>query len=259
MAHDKASTFGRHALRVTGSGLLVVGVVALGLLGWQWRANVTVDRVAVTGAQHAPPDTLRHLAGVGRGTAMTAVAPTLVADRVARHPWVKGATVETRWMQGTLVVAVTERTPAALAVDAQGRPAYYLDRSGHAMPLPDSAGHDVPLVQGLEAEAPWTRPDTAQSPSSLRRVLRALPEVGAADLVAEIEMRADDAIRLTTTPIGPHDALPVHLGRGNAARKLRTLRAFARQVLASPPQEPVERIDLRFDGQVVTRTQSLDG
>jgi cell division protein FtsQ len=173
----------------------VAGVVALGLLGWQWRANVTVDRVAVTGAQHAPPDTLRRLARVGRGTAMRAVAPMLVADRVARHPWVKEATAETQWMQGALTIAVTERTPAALAVDAQGRPAYYLDRSGHAMPLPDSAGYDVPLVRGLEAEAPWTQPDTAQTPSSLRRVLRALPEAGVADLVAEIEMQPAGAPR----------------------------------------------------------------
>ena len=259
MTRDQTATFGRRALRVAGSGLLVAGVVALGLLGWQWRADVTVDRVAVTGAQHAPPDTLRRLARVGRGTAMRAVAPMLVADRVARHPWVKEATAETQWMQGALTIAVTERTPAALAVDAQGRPAYYLDRSGHAMPLPDSAGYDVPLVRGLEAEAPWTQPDTAQTPSSLRRVLRALPEAGVADLVAEIEMQPDDAIQLTTTPIGPHDALPVHLGSGNVSRKLRTLRAFARQVLASSPDEPIERIDLRFDGQVVTRTRPLDG
>jgi len=182
-----------------------------------------------------------------------------VADRVARHPWVKGATVEKKWMQGALMIAVTERIPAALTVDAQGCPAYYLDRSGHAMPLPDSVGYDVPLVRGLEAEAPWTRPDTVQSPSSLRRVLRALPETGTADLVAEIEMQSDDAIRLTTTPIGAHEALPVHLGSGDVPRKLRTLRAFARQVLASSPDKPIERIDLRFDGQVVTQTHPLDG
>lgn len=259
MTRDQTDTFGRHVLRFAGAGIFVAGVVALGLLGWQWRANVTVDRVAVTGTQHAPPDTLRRLARVDRGAALATVEPTLVADRVARHPWVKGAAVEKKWMQGALMIAVTERIPAALTVDAQGRPAYYLDRSGHAMPLPDSVGYDVPLVRGLEAEAPWTRPDTVQSPSSLRRVLRALPETGTADLVAEIEMQSDDAIRLTTTPIGAHEALPVHLGSGDVPRKLRTLRAFARQVLASSPDKPIERIDLRFDGQVVTQTHPLDG
>ena len=240
-------------------GLLLAGVVALGLLGWQWRANTTVERVAVTGTQHALPDTLRRLARVDRGTALRAVEPALVADRVARHPWVQETTVEARWMRGVLAIAVTERSPAALAVDGQGRPAYYLDRSGHAMPLPDSTGHDVPLVRGLRAEAPWTRPDTVQAPTSLRRVLNGLPKADVADLVAEIEMRPDDTVRLTTTPLDPHGALPVRLGRGDVPQKLRTLRAFAEQVLGAPSGTSIEHIDLRFDGQVVTRTQSLDG
>ncbi|WP_103027088.1 cell division protein FtsQ/DivIB [Salinibacter altiplanensis] len=259
MNRDSPSTFGRRVLRLGGVGLLLVGGVALGLLGWQWRANVTVARVTVAGTQHAAPDTVRRLARVDSGTAMMEVEPTLVADRAARHPWVKGATVETKWMHGVLALTVTERTPAALALDTRGRPAYYLDRGGHAMPLPDSAGYDVPLVRGLGAEVPWTRPDTVQSPSSLRRVLRALPETGVADLVAEIEVQSDDTIRLTTTPIGAHEALPVHLGNGDVPQKLRTLRAFARQVLTTSPEEPIEHIDLRFDEQVVTRTQSLDG
>jgi cell division protein FtsQ len=259
MTRNQAATFSRRALRLAGVGLLVAGIVALGLLGWQWRANATVDRVAVTGTQHAPPDTLRRLARVDRGASMMAVEPTLVADRVVRHPWVKTATVTPQWMYGVLAISVTERTPAALAVDAQGRPAYYLDRAGHAMPLSDSAGYDVPLVRGLDAEAPWTQPDTVQAPASLRRVLRGLPQTDVTNLVAEIELRPDDTVQLTTTPIGPHNALPVRLGSGDVPRKLRTLRAFARQVLADSSATAIEHVDLRFDGQVVTRSQPLDG
>jgi len=259
MSHDQTATFGRRALRLGGIVLLVAGVGALGVLGWQWRANATVDRVAVTGTQHAPPDTVRRLAGVDRGSSLMAVEPTLVADRVVRHPWVRTVTVEPQWMYDILAISVTERTPAALAVDAQGRPAYYLDRAGHAMPLPDSAGYDVPLVRGLDAETPWTRPDTVQTPASLRRVLKGLPQAGVVDLVAEIELRADDTVQLTTRPIGPHDALPVRLGTGDLPRKLRTLRAFARQVLADSSATSIEHVDLRFDGQVVTQRQPLDG
>ena len=259
MTSESANTFGRRALRFAGIGLLVAGIVALGLLGWQWRATATVDRVAVTGTQHAPADTVRRLARVDRSASMMAVEPTLVADRVVRHPWIKTATVTPQWMYGVLAISVTERTPAALAVDPQGRPAYYLDRAGHAMPLPDSAGYDVPLVWGLDAEAPWTQPDTVQTPASLRRVLKGLPKADVTDLVAEIELRADDTVQLTTTPIGPHDALPVRLGTGDVPRKLRTLRAFARQVLGASSPTPIEHIDLRFDGQVVTRTQPNDG
>ncbi len=256
MTRDQTATFGRRALRLTGIGLLVAGVAALGVLGWQWRAGATVERVAVTGTQHAPPDSVRRLAQVDSGAVMTAVDPTLVADRVTRHPWVQSATVTPHWMYGTLTVAVTERTPAALAVDGQGRPAYYLDRAGYAMPLPDSAGYDVPLVRGLDAEAPWTRPDTVAAPASVRRVLAALPASGVAGLVAEIDVASDGAARLVTTPVDGHGAISVRLGTGDVPRKLRTLHAFAQQVLTTASDDPIEQIDLRFDGQVVTREPS---
>jgi len=256
MTSKSTSTFTHRTLRLVGIALLVAGVGALGFLGWQWRSSATVERVAVTGAQHAPPDTLRRLARVDSGAVMTGVEPTLVADRVTRHPWVESATVTPHWMYGTLTIAVTERTPAALAVDGQGRPAYYLDRAGRAMPLPDSAGYDVPLVRGLNAEVPWTRPDTIQAPSSLQRMLAALPTSDVADLVAEIEMGPDDSVRLVTSPIGAHDAISVRLGTGDVSKKLRTLHAFAQQVLATPSDTSIEQVDLRFDGQVVTREQS---
>ena len=258
MTSESANTFTRRILRLAGIALLAVGVGALGLLGWRWRASATVERVAVTGTQHAPPDTVRRLARVDSGAVMTEVDPILVADRVVRHPWIESATVTPHWMYGTLTIAVTERTPAALAVDPQGGPAYYLDRAGYALPLPDSAGYDVPLVRGLDAETPWMRPDTVQAPASLQRVLAALPTTDVADLVAEIEVGSDDSVQLVTTPIGGHDAISVRLGTGDVSRKLQTLHAVAQQVLPRPPSEPnapIEQIDLRFDGQVVTRAQ----
>lgn len=259
MTRNQTATFSRRVLRRAGVAFLMVGVGVLGWLGWQWSSHATVDRVTVSGTEHAPPDTLRRLARVDSGAVMGEVDPVLVADRVKRHPWVKTATVTPHWMYGALAVEVTERTPAALAVDAQGRPTYYLDRAGYAMPLPDSTGYDVPLVRGLETAAPWTRPDSVEAPPLLRRILTALPEAKAADLVAEIEVRPDSTLGLVTPPLGDHDAMSVRLGAGNVPKKLRALRAFAQQVLSTQPDAPIEEIDLRFDGQVVTRKQSLDG
>ncbi len=259
MTSESTTTFSHRLLRLAGMVVLVGGVGTLGVLGWQWRASATVDRVAVTGTQHAPPDSVRHLARVESGTVMIEVDPTVVADRVTRHPWIEDASVTPRWMYGTLTIAVTERTPAALAVDRQGRPTFYLDRAGHAMPVPDSAGYDVPLVRGLDAKTPWTQPDSVHGPSSLRRVLAALPDAGVADLVAEIKVQPDSTVQLVTAPVDGHDALSVRLGTGKVTKKLRTLRAFTRQVLANQSDASIEQIDLRFDGQVVTRTEPLDG
>lgn len=253
---DRAKTYGRLALRLLGIAAVVGGVLVLGLLGWQWQASVKMERIAVTGTQHAPVDTVRHLARVDSGTVMETIDAALVADRVSRHPWIERADVTKQRARRTLLVAVTERTPAALAIDGQGDPVYYLDRQGYAMPLPDSTGYDVPLVRDLDAEY---HPVRQIAPPSLRRALGALRSTGTGPLVAELVVQPDSSVRLLTAPVGKHDALPVRLGTGNLPRKLRQLRAFTEQVLATRTDSEIAEIDLRFDGQIVTRTSPLDG
>lgn len=258
MTSDSTNTFGRRTLRLVGMAALVGGVLVLGLFGWRWRANATVGDVTVSGTTHAPPDTLRRIAAVDSGAVMSELDPAVVGDRVERHPWVKEAEVGPHWMRRTLSIDVTERTPAALAVDGAGRPAFYLDRGGHAMPLPDSTGYDVPLVRGLDAEY---RPVGPVAPPSVRRVLAALPETETTELVAEMNARSDSTVTLVTTPLDSQGAVTVRLGRGHVSKKLRTLHAFAQQVLSQGSAESetqIEEVDLRFAGQVVTREHSLE-
>jgi cell division protein FtsQ len=255
MNWDRAKTYGRHALRLLGLGAVVGGVVVLGVLGWQWQATATVDRVTVTGTQHAPPDTVRHLARVDSGTVMETVDEALIADRVERHPWVRSARVATQRLQGTLRIGITERAPAALALDARGRPAYYLAPTGHAMPVPDSAGIDVPLVRGLQADYHPVQP---VAPPMLRTVMGALRPTGTAPLVAELAVQPDSTVRLMTRPLGAQGPMAVRLGTGRIRTKLRRLRAFAEQALAARPERTIDEIDLRFEGQIVTRTTATD-
>jgi cell division protein FtsQ len=210
----------------------------------------------VRGGQHAPADTVRHLARVDSGTVMETIDAALVADRVRRHPWVQRADVTKQRARRTLQVTVTERIPAALAIDRQGDPVYYLDRHGYAMPIPDSADYDVPLVRGFDAEY---QPMRQLAPPSLRRAVGALQETNTESLVAEVVVQPDSSVRFLTAPIGAYDALPVRVGSGNFSAKLQQLRAFTEQVLAHSEKSEIGEVDLRFDGQVVTRKQPLDG
>lgn len=260
---DQVKTYGRLALRLLGLAAVVGTVFVFGLLGWQWQSSVTVGRVAVAGVQHAPADTVRHLARVDSGTVMEKIDAALIADRVARHPWVKDAEITKQRAGRTLLISVIERSPAAIVIDASGRPVYYLDRAGYAMPFSegegeaaDSVAYDVPLVRGLGAEY---HPMRQIAPPSLRTVLTALQPSEAGPLIAELAVQPDSTVRLVTAPIGPYDALPVRLGSGAVAPKLRRLRAFAEQVMATDPAKPIGEIDLRFDGQIVTREHPLDG
>jgi cell division protein FtsQ len=256
MDSDRLKTYGSLALRLGGLLAVVGGVLVLGLLGWQWQASVTVGQVAVSGAKHAPPDTVRHLARVDSGTVMETIDASLIADRIERYPWVERATITKQRARRTLLVSVTERTPAALVVDESGRPSYYLDQTGYAMPCPDSAGYDVPLVRGLTADY---HPVRRVAPPSLQTMLGALGGSDAAPLVAELEVQPDSTVQLLTTPIGKHAPMRVRIGNGQIPKKLRRLRAFAEQVLTTEPDETITEIDLRFDGQIVTQASSLDG
>jgi len=253
---DRLKTYGRLAVRLFGLAAVIGGVLVLGLLGWQWQTSVKMERLAVSGVRHAPADTVRHLARVDSGTVMETIDSDLVADRVSRHPWVKTVDVTKQRARRTLHVAVTERTPAALAVDGRGAPTYYLDRDGFAMPIPDSADYDVPLVRGLGAEY---HPVRQIAPPSLRSALGALRGTGTESIVAELVVQPDSSVRFRTAPLGPHGALPVRLGEGRLSAKLQQLRAFAKQVLTRPSDAEIGEIDLRFDGQIITRKQPLDG
>lgn len=253
---DRFKTYGHHALRLFGVLAVVGGVLVVGLLGWQWQSTVTVGAVAVSGVHHAPADTVRHLARVDSGTVMETIDGTLVADRVSRHPWVKGAEVTKQRARRTLHISITERTPAALVMDGSGRPAYFLDRAGYAMPPMDSTGYDVPLVRGLDAEY---HPVRRIAPPSVRAVLAALPRSETDALVDELEVQPDSSVRVRTAPIGDYGSLPVRLGENNIVSKLRRLRAFAEQILTTQSETQIQEIDLRFDGQIVTRKHPIDG
>lgn len=268
MKTDTLKKYGRLAARLGAIAAVAGGVFVLGLLGWQWQASATVDHVVVSGARHAPVDTLRRLAQVDSGGTMDAVNPALVADRVARHPWVASADVTLRRATRTLAIDVTERTPAALVVDAEGRPSLYLDAAGYGLPVPRqtaaaSDGPDVegeppnvPLVYGLRA--PY-HPMRVMAPPMLRDVLAALHDAETNRLIDAVTVHRDSSVTLLTAPVGGRDPATVRLGRGDVPGKLARLRAFARQVLAPTDAPPIREIDLRFDGQIVTRDQPLDG
>jgi cell division protein FtsQ len=255
---DTVSTL-RRLGRWLGLGLAVAVLVGLGVLGWHWQSAVGVEQVAVSGTKHAAPDTLRRLAGVDTSATLADVTPHLVADRVARHPWVKGADVS-RLPTGTVRIAVTERTPAALALDASGAPAFYVDADGYMMPLaaetaaPD-ATYDVPLLRGLAGAYHPLRPI---GHAGVRELLAAMTTTRADTMLSGFTAHADSTITAHTLPAQGYAPMAVQVGRDGFAPKLRRLQAFWTQVVQQQPGRNIAEVDLRFDGQVVTRPTRPD-
>jgi cell division protein FtsQ len=211
---------------------------------------VPLRAVVVDGAVNADTVDVLRLAGLPDSAAMVDVDARLVADRIQRHPWIRAAHVR-RLPTGTLHIDIIERSPVALVVDAGGRPDRYLDADGYELPVSAGAGFDVPLLRGRIPVAANTR---AVDDGNLVELLRALggvtPEVDA--LISELHYNPPE-VWLRTTPVTGHSSLSVRLGTGGYADKLERLRAFYDQAVLTRPGRPFQVIDLRFDGQVVTR------
>ncbi len=229
-------------------GLGLAALVAVAVAGWRWQAALPARAVEVSGAVHADPAAVLGLAAVPDSALLFALDPATLADRARRHPWVADARV-TRWPTGTLEIALAERVPTALVLDAEGRPAYFFDAAGYRMPVARAA-YDVPLLSGEWGGFQPTQPTSDATVLELLAALAAAsPEIDA--LISSIERTADGALTLTTTPLPDGRALPAALGRTGFTEKLSHLHAFWHQALLTRPG-PVRRIDLRFDGQIVT-------
>ena len=237
---------------VIGAGVLTVA--ALAAAAWQWQRALPVARVTVSGFVRADSAAVVRLAAVPDSAALFALDPALIADRVRRAPWVRAVRVR-RLPTGTLAIAVEERTPVALVVGADGRPSHYLDREGYSLPLRAGDPFDVPLLRGA---VPAYHPTQPVGDPRLLDLLAALAtmddEVSA--LVSELTVGTDGEVLLRTSPDEAHGALTVRLGAARAegyADQLRRLAAFWHQAVLTRPATRFEVIDLRFDGQIVTR------
>ena len=233
--------------------LMLLGLGALGVLGSQWMAELPVERIALRGLHHADSTALIDLAQVDTGMVLFDVDPALVADRVRRHPWVRTASA-TRYPSGTLRITVQERVPVMLVMDRRGRPAHYLDRAGFAMPLAAGAVYDLPLLRGLRERY---HPVRRLQDERVRDLLALFATLDAETdaLVSELELKRS-GVHLYTTPVGGRGSLEVQLGRAGFAEKLKRLRAFWHQAVLPQPDKRFHVIDLRFDGQIVTRETS---
>ncbi|MDT0630214.1 FtsQ-type POTRA domain-containing protein [Rubrivirga sp. S365] len=243
---DSKHTTRRRWLRRLGGVALVLALVA----AWVWQRTLPFERVAVVGTAHAPVAEVERLVGVTPdSTALYALDPGLLAGRAERHPWVHRASVR-RLPTGTLRVRVEEREPVALALGADGRPSHFLDAQGFMMPPSPSALYDVPVLR----DAPPYHAVQPVADADLRSLLAALSRADDATRALVSEVAWGPSPTLWTTPTTGHGSVPVRLGRGgDPADQLRRLRAFWDQAVLPRPAHDFRLVDLRFDGQVVTR------
>ncbi len=232
-------------------------VVALSWVGWGRIARIRVADIRVEGAVLAAVEDVRKAARIDADTLLVSIAPSLVDDRVRRHPWVASASTR-RLPDGTVAIRVRERRPVLLVIGASGRPYHYIDREGRRMPFVPGHAFMVPVLRGLEESYHPVRPVQQPAVRELAAALDGLdPDVDA--LVSEFVVGEDGGIVLVTTPASGGQTLRVRLGRDGFARRLARLREFWDQAVLTRPEVRFASVDLRFEGQIITRESSPEG
>ncbi|CAB4999231.1 MAG: FtsQ-type POTRA domain-containing protein [Actinobacteria bacterium] len=98
-------------------GALVVLSGAAYILGWS--SLFTVSNVVIKGTSTYLPT------NIDKGEKLARVEPRVVASFYEKYDWVKGADVSRNWINGTVEITITERTPIAIyndmAIDALGK------------------------------------------------------------------------------------------------------------------------------------------
>ncbi len=98
-------------------GALVVLSGAAYILGWS--SLFTVSNVIIKGTSTYLPT------NIDKGEKLARVEPRVVASFYEKYDWVKGADVSRNWINGTVEITITERTPIAIyndmAIDALGK------------------------------------------------------------------------------------------------------------------------------------------
>ncbi|MFT4603292.1 MAG: cell division protein FtsQ [Rhodothermales bacterium] len=240
--------------RLLASALGIAAVAFLAFLGWRWLDGVPIDDIAIRGAVQADSAAILELSGVHLGASLMDISPAIVADRVRRHPWV-GAASASRQPTGTLVISVVERDPVALALDRGGRPAYYIDAAGYRMPVDRGLVVDVPIVRNVAEPYHPVVPVSSPALRAFVALLPGLEEFGNA-LLSEIHETNAGEIDIFTAVSPSGQSIRVRLGRDHFEEKLDRLQSFWMQAVLARPETQYDWVDLRFDGQVVTRVRA---
>jgi len=232
----------------------IIAAAILVVFGVTWgtylTSTTTVERIDISGSHHAVKELVTELSAVHVGDTLFAADPDLIASRIQHHPWVEEASV-TRWPTGTLAIDIREREPVTLVIGQSGIPLYFLDRFGVMLPVDTLAHYDVPLLRGVVANPKTGRVDDEDTLELLGVLAKMEPESD--DLISDLVRAGSEGFDIVTVPFKRDRGVRIKLGKGHYERKLAKLVAFWEQAVVGRTDPRFEWIDLRFEGQVITK------
>lgn len=236
--------------------LLILVLSAGGWTAWQWVQQVTLQEIRITGQVNVEEQEVLDLLRVDTGLVMFDVNAVMLEDRVVRHPWIEQVDVA-RLPSGILDVVIEERTPVALLMGADGRADYWVDHQGWRLPVTERARYDVPLLYAVPETWHPMRP-LAHEPT--RELIRALDQASnRMDALFSEFVWGADGWTVHLTPAPPHGSIPALLGESDFDVGFDKLLLFWDQQVLQHANKTFDRVDLRFDSQVVVEERPRPG
>ncbi len=224
--------------------VLVLGLATLA--GLYWSSTMKVQRVQFEGNHFISEEDLQ-LVEVPMGMNPDSMNFSAIRNNFEKLPYVKHADISIE-PNGSMNVKISERQPMALLIDGSNK--VYIDGTGIKLPLVPNKTVDVPILYGFDAKP---LQDTLQN-NAFKTVSDFLTAVGGSEVadatISEIAWSSSDegVVALTN-----QNGVKLIFGKGNFENRLRNWEAFYGEVIKQKGIEKMRSIDLRFEGQIVTR------
>ena len=224
--------------------ILVLGLAVMA--GLYWDSTMKVQSVQFEGNHFVSTQDLQ-LVEVPTGMNPDSMNFGEIRNRFEKLPYVKQADISVS-PNGTINIRITERQPAALLIDNKKK--IYVDDEGIKLPIVPKKTVDVPILYGFRATP---MQDTLQSKAfkTVSRFLTAVRSNNVADAtISEIAWSSSNEGIVALTN---QNGVKLIFGKGNIDTRLRNWEAFYGKVIKQKGIEKMRSIDLRFEGQIVTR------
>ena len=180
---------------------------------------LAVEQIDVKGNAQVPPADVIAAAQVGEGDAMVWLDPDQVAARLEASPWIRTAKVTRDWPR-TLVIEVTERTPAAWVQVDGATGVLVVDGAGRVLTRADAPPAGLPQivdVQGAEPGGSIVPARGAAVAAAYGVYASAVAQISVTDGGAVVKLVSGPEVRLGPAHAAAHQAARRGRGAGVAA------------------------------------------
>ena len=231
--------------------LWIVGLVGLiGVLlavSHYWNRTLKVKSVSVQGNHFANEQVVKSTLQSAVGIKVDSLDFMNSLRKVEKLPYIKRAHLN-MGPNGTLQVSVEERQPIGMC--SSGSRKFYFDAEGILLPIVQGKPVNVPVVYGFNNVIAG---DTLQGSNfnTIRTFMQTLQQNDLAySTISEIAFAKDKGL----VAITQGKRIRLVFGKSNFTRKVNYWETFYDKVAVNNPLSSINEIDLRYEGQIITRS-----